>query len=230
VQSLEKIIIDDKKSIKSLARAISTGSYKESIQDTSPFGNIVKTNVTCYRNDERIAFISRYELDSIVVDYKLRFNYEKDLPNLFYLAPESIRPLIFRIICGSYQLGLYEVLSLAKEYQRDNDYPASNRWCDIIVQDRPDYDIGATKRIRERLKCPTVGKGKCNYAMNPKCKPESEADMVLLFETKSGWNKHGGPKLFTFDNHEPKGGCVLLNDGTVKFIRTKEELQRLRWK
>jgi hypothetical protein len=28
----------------------------------------------------------------------------------------------------------------------------------------------------------------------------------------------------------PKGGCVLLNDGTVKFIRTKEELQQLRWK
>ena len=27
-----------------------------------------------------------------------------------------------------------------------------------------------------------------------------------------------------------KGGCVLLNDGTVKFIRTKEELESLRWK
>jgi hypothetical protein len=36
--------------------------------------------------------------------------------------------------------------------------------------------------------------------------------------------------LFTFDNHEPRGGCVLLNDGTVKFVRTKEELAQLRWK
>ena len=51
--------------------------------------------------------------------------------------------------------------------------------------------------------------------------------------------------LFTFDNHDPKrlapivlpspqrssgGGCVLLNDGTVKFIRTEEELHALRWK
>ena len=26
------------------------------------------------------------------------------------------------------------------------------------------------------------------------------------------------------------GGCVLLNDGTVKFIRTKDELHVLRWK
>jgi hypothetical protein len=41
-------------------------------------------------------------------------------------------------------------------------------------------------------------------------------------------SEHGGPELFTFDNH--KGGPVLLNDGTVKFIRTEEELQQLRWK
>jgi len=40
----------------------------------------------------------------------------------------------------------------------------------------------------------------------------------------------GGPELFTFDNHEPRGGYVLLNDGTVKFIRTQEELNSLRWK
>jgi hypothetical protein len=53
---------------------------------------------------------------------------------------------------------------------------------------------------------------------------------VLLFETKAGWNQYGGSELFTFDNHEPRGGCVLLNDGTVKFIRTTEELRQLRWK
>jgi len=229
VQSLEKIIINDKKSIKTLARAISSGSFQESIQDTSPFGNAFNTYINCYQNDERIALISRYDVDSIVVDGKIRFSYKKDLQYLFYLAPESIRPFIFRIICGRKLLGLYEVISLAKEYQTDNNYPASNRWCDIILQDRSDYDIGATKRMRECLKCPTVRKGKCTYAMNPNCEPNSPPDMVLLFETKSGWNKHGGPKLFTFDNHEPKGGCVLLNDGTVKFVRTKEELRQLRW-
>ena len=58
----------------------------------------------------------------------------------------------------------------------------------------------------------------------------SPPDTVLLFETKGGWNQNGGPELFTFDNHDPKGGCVLLNDATVKLIRTKEELQQLRWK
>jgi hypothetical protein len=54
--------------------------------------------------------------------------------------------------------------------------------------------------------------------------------MVFLFESKPGWNQHGGPELFTFDNHDPRGGCVLLKDGTVRFIRTEEELHALRWK
>jgi hypothetical protein len=49
-------------------------------------------------------------------------------------------------------------------------------------------------------------------------------DLVWL-----GWNQYGGAELFTFDNHDPKGGCVLLNDGTVKFIRTEEELYTLCW-
>ncbi len=69
-----------------------------------------------------------------------------------------------------------------------------------------------------------------DYAMNSNCGEGSPDDTVFLFESKPGWNQHGGPELFTFDNHEPKGGCVLLNDGTVKFIRTEEELHALRWK
>ncbi|MHC4300963.1 MAG: hypothetical protein ACYS7Y_27125 [Planctomycetota bacterium] len=77
--------------------------------------------------------------------------------------------------------------------------------------------------------CPSATGGKGHYAMNPNCTPDSPSDMVLLFETKAGWNQHGGPEIFTFDNHDPKGGCVLFNDGTVKFIRTKEQLDQLRW-
>lgn len=66
--------------------------------------------------------------------------------------------------------------------------------------------------------------------MNPRCKRNSPADRVLLFETKDGWNQHGGPELFSFDDHDPRGGLVLLNDGTTRFIRTKEELKQLRWR
>jgi hypothetical protein len=65
--------------------------------------------------------------------------------------------------------------------------------------------------------------------MNPSCTPGSPADTVLLFEAKTGWNQHGGPEMFMFEHHEPRGGLVLLNGGTVKFIRTEEELKQLRW-
>ena len=83
------------------------------------------------------------------------------------------------------------------------------------------------------FECPSAGEVKCHYALNPDCGPNSPPDTVLLFETKAGWNQHGGTELFTFDNNDPKRGSVLLNDGipgTIKFIRTKEELQQLRWK
>ncbi len=66
--------------------------------------------------------------------------------------------------------------------------------------------------------------------MNPYCEPNSPKDVVFLFEAKPGWNQRGGPELFTFDNHNHKGGCVRLNGGEVKFIRTEEELKQLRWK
>jgi len=111
-------------------------------------------------------------------------------------------------------------------------YPEPTKWCDALEWY---YAGGATKSkwYESKMKshvCPSIREGRSTYAMNPKCKYDSTPDTVLLFETKAGWNQHGGPELFTFDNHDPKGGCVLLNDGTVKFIRTKEKLQQLRWK
>ncbi|MHC4464797.1 MAG: hypothetical protein ACYS30_25715 [Planctomycetota bacterium] len=52
----------------------------------------------------------------------------------------------------------------------------------------------------------------------------------MVHQKSSTVNQHNRPELFTFDNHGPKSGCVLLNDGTVTFIPTTEELQQLRWK
>jgi len=108
-------------------------------------------------------------------------------------------------------------------------YPKPTEWSEELARA---YRIlsKVEEFIMRPYECPSAGVGECHYAMNPNCQPDSSPDMVLLFETQDGWNQHGGPELFTFDNHDPKGGCVLLNDGTVKFIRTKEELQQLRWK
>ncbi|MHC4357155.1 MAG: hypothetical protein ACYS0H_31050, partial [Planctomycetota bacterium] len=109
-------------------------------------------------------------------------------------------------------------------------YPTPSEWCDDILRPYPVYGGSGTRWFNPKPHiCPSAGQGGNHYAMNPNCKPDSPPDMVVLFETRGGWNQHGGPELFTFDNHDPKGGCVLLNDGTVKFIRTGEELRQLRW-
>jgi hypothetical protein len=113
-------------------------------------------------------------------------------------------------------------------------YPVRIEWCDAMewafagprIRSRR-HEVDSKMKIHV---CPSVAEGLSTYAINRKCKFDSPPDTVLLFETKAGWNQHGGSELFTFDNHDPKGGCVLFNDGTVKFIRTKEELQQLRWK
>jgi hypothetical protein len=100
----------------------------------------------------------------------------------------------------------------------------------VIIRERTKNSSVSKEKIREHFQCPSAGRGRCNYALNPNCKSYSSGDVVFLFEAKAGWNQHVGRELFTFDNHDPKGGCVLLKNGTVKFIRTQEEFQQLRWK
>lgn len=138
-------------------------------------------------------------------------------------------------------------------------YPAPEEWCDVVLLEWREQsaidpqDAGrrlqAEQWVARQFACPSgSARGleqpyaepsltkselavlRSHYAMNPDWEPGSPPDTVLLFETKAGWNQHGGAELFTFDNHDPRGGCVLLNDGTVKFIRTEDELRRLRWK
>ena len=83
--------------------------------------------------------------------------------------------------------------------------------------------------IEKSFKCPASKKGRCHYAMNPNCEPKSPSDMVLLFETKGGWNQFGGSELLTTENHGGKGCNVLFNDGHVEFVRP-ERLGELKWK
>ena len=64
--------------------------------------------------------------------------------------------------------------------------------------------------------------------MNPNCHPNSPPDMVLLFETKGGWNQFGGPELLTTENHKGEGCYVLFNDVHVEFIK-KEAINELKW-
>jgi hypothetical protein len=53
--------------------------------------------------------------------------------------------------------------------------------------------------------------------------------LVLLFETRDGWNRFGEDELLTTENHEGRGCNILFNNGRVQFV-PKERLGDLRWK
>lgn len=107
-------------------------------------------------------------------------------------------------------------------YAADNNdlYPDADKWCDLLIK-WTDID----KKV---LLCPADKVGPCSYAMNKNCKtPLGSSEIVLLFETKSGWNQNGGQELL-IDNH--KGGSnILFNDGHVNWVDAKD-FNNLKWR
>jgi len=257
IQSLKTFVVSDQKRIKAFAHDISLGRYHGFRTDILTFGKYV--HITCYRNKKRVNSFIVFGND-ILTKYNRRFKYPPDLPNLKIIEPMEIRPFRLRGDCAYnletlHTTGLldrrdfnsypdpnkwcdamvqfwrskYSIENNIKIRQFDDDWISKVFTCPSVYE-----SVNSENRHEENDEPNSPEQPKpmfeCYYAMNPNCKPDSPADMVLLFETKAGWNQHGGLELFAFDNHEPKGGCVLLNNGTVKFIRTKEELRQLRWK
>ena len=129
----------------------------------------------------------------------------------------------YLIECGTNILQLNSALRM---YTSDYDgrYPTEDKWCDLLVE-YPDVDKSLFICKGAQTK---GGQEKCHFALNPNCEPNSPNDVVLLFDTKGGWNQFGGPELLTTENHKGKGCNILFNDGHVEFIR-KEELDKLNW-
>jgi hypothetical protein len=129
------------------------------------------------------------------------------------------------VICKGH---LHSIRNAFHIYAHDHQgkYPSADKWCDEIEK----YLDFPAKR---QFLCPAAIKhkerGPCHYAMNPNCEPNSPPDMVLLFESKGGWNRHGGMEFLTFDHHEGKYAFVLYNNGDVKLIKS-EDIGKLRWK
>jgi hypothetical protein len=237
VQSLDTIVLDDPESIATMAHEIALASDPRPLFRPRTANRFAQ--VTCYRNAEHLSSFVTQNGRSVETESGAEFNCYRIGQTLVELTAQ-VRPFRKRIACA------HKLSSLRRRFYllpgEGKTYPQPSEWCDVFekamrayrpaegfIEWTPKREERMRERIEERFRCPNMQEGRCHYAMNPHCEPNSPADTVLLFETEAGWNQHGGPELFTFDNHDPRGGCVLLNDGSVRFIRTEEELHALRW-
>jgi len=219
LRSLQTIVIKDRAVLDSIADEVAEGMCDALVADHGA------AELTCHCTDGRVISLTVYDCSYIVDQRGQVFKYLSRLPSLRTITPQ-VRGLDLRARCASQLEDLWYRL---RTHHKNKTYPAPRQWCDdILVSPKP--GVGRQDVFIPLFCCPTQPQGRSHYAMNPDCKYDSPPDMVLLFEAKPGWNQHGGPELFSFDNHDPKGGLVLLNDGTMKFIRTEEELKQLRWK
>jgi len=249
LRSQKNVVIETANSISDFANELK--------QAKQTVGGIVSENskakVIGYHDNRRITSFIVYDNTTVQTEINQRIRYFNELQSLRTSA-HQIQPFELRMQCTAnmkilwYRLRFYDQTEKGRiksidmytvfgdaqtkyEYTKiDFIYPAPRSWCDALELN---YGWPTSESYFSHMKahfCPGVSEGRSTYSMNPNCKYDSPPETVLLFETKAGWNQHGGPELFTFYNHNPKGGCVLLNDGTVKFIRTEEELQQLRWK
>jgi len=237
LRTVRNIVLEDKKDIEAIIKDIGNSvayQYRVIRERTTAC-------VTCYDGSKRLISVPIFNSEDFhLEDSDLCVFTNKDgFQSLKKVTPQ-IQLIQLRVHCAANlkdNWNRFQLYQDAEKVRIENAssnnkviYPQQAIWCDAIILAYK--NIGMLDRsIIKTFTCPATSESKkCHYAMNPNCEPNSPGDMVLLFETKPGWNQHGGPELFTFENHDPKGGCVLLNNGTVKFIRTKEELQQLRWK
>jgi hypothetical protein len=130
------------------------------------------------------------------------------------------RSLHPRVRCTTNIDGLAKAITFYA-HTHDNKLPSPEGWCDALLK--------ADVVIEKNFVSAEARKGRCHYAMNPNAEPNSPGDIVLLFETKAGWNQFGGPELLTFENHYAQGCNVAFNNTHVEFIKPKQ-LAKLKWK
>jgi len=108
-------------------------------------------------------------------------------------------------------------------YAEDNDgkFPTADKWCDLLIQN--------TDLQRGRFVCKSAKWGLSNYAINPNATPTSPRNMILLFETKGGWNQAGWSDLLTLDNHDGAGCNVMFVNGYIGFVEARW-VEALKWK
>lgn len=139
-------------------------------------------------------------------------------------ALTQVRMLAQKTVCSTNLSGLGKAMIL---YANDNygEYPTPEKWCDLLIEyaDVPE----------KTFVCPAADDGgRCHYAVNAHIEGlgnKAPPDMVLLFESRSGWNQTGGPELLSIEHHGEEGANILFVDGYVAFV-PKEDIPDLIWK
>lgn len=148
----------------------------------------------------------------------------------FFRSPYPER-VAHRISCGA---NLYYLAEAVKEYAVDNNnvFPDPDKWCDLLVELTSRHIFkckGAMAHSPEEIRDNFPGSINFSYyAINPNCTVNSPNDVVLLFETQSGWNQSGGREILTLDNHEGLGCNIAFVDGHVEWIKA-EDVNDLKW-
>lgn len=120
------------------------------------------------------------------------------------------------------QLG-YAMFLYAEKH--DGRLPNASAWVDELV---PYQGNGWGYR------CPKNPDKGISYAFNSRLDGlklddiKSPDDTVMLFESRTGRNRHGGPELFPDEPRHPGGCNILFVSGRAKWIE-KSELGKLNW-
>ncbi len=138
------------------------------------------------------------------------------------ILPPDVVPLARRVKCQA-NLKLLGMMLTVYADENHGTYPSDREWCDVLVAEH-----GDEQDMSDVLLCREDETGPCSYAMNTHADPNSAGDMVLLFESKPGWNQSGGRELFATKNHADKGASVLFVDGTVMFVKAAD-VSGLKW-
>lgn len=142
---------------------------------------------------------------------------------LLPLPAATARIAAHKQLCASNlkQLGI-----AMREYAADNNnrYPTADKWCDLLKPYYKDSCVLTCYSFEEQEQLRRY------YALNQLAEPNSPPDTVLLFDSKGQRNCSGGPELLSTDNHGHwyNGSNILFNDGSVKFIKSKN-INSLRW-
>jgi hypothetical protein len=118
-------------------------------------------------------------------------------------------------------------LALATRFLADdhlNILPAATNWCDALT--RKYFEKWALKDPAD------TSRGGCSYAYNTNVAGRSLIGMhpktVFFFETKSGWNQHGGPEILLAQPRYSNTYLVACFDCSVLTV-TKDQIPTLRW-